>query len=49
MKAYEKAAAQVVLFNNSDVITTSGSYYCMEGYDIPGSGCQDGVHDGRVM
>ena len=30
MKSYEKAAAQVVLFNNSDVITTSGNYYCKE-------------------
>lgn len=49
MKSYEKAAAQVVLFNNSDVITTSGKYYCLEGFDIPGSGCQDRVHDGQVM
>lgn len=49
MKTYEKAAAQVVLFNNSDVITTSGSYFCMQGFDRPGSGCQDGVHDGQIM
>lgn len=49
MKSYEKAVAQVVLFNNSDVITTSGNYYCKEGFDIPGSGCSDRVHDGQVM
>lgn len=49
MKSYEKAAAQVVLFNNSDMITTSGNYYCKEGFDIPGSGCSDRVHDGQVM
>lgn len=51
---YEKADAEVVLFDNSDIITTSGgtsseNYYCISGYDKPGSGCQNGSHDGQVM
>lgn len=42
---YEKAAAEIILFDNSDVITASGeTYFCMEGYDRPGSGCSDGTN-----
>ncbi len=51
-ETYEKATAEVTVFDNSDVITTSGtggSYFCIKGFDIPGSGCQDGVHSGRVQ
>lgn len=52
-KVYQKAVAEVILFDNSDVITTSGmdgeNTYCMSGYDRPGSGCQDGSHDGQVQ
>lgn len=50
-KPYEKASAEVVYFDNSDVVTLSGEnhYYCMSGYDNPGSGCQDGSHSGRVQ
>lgn len=52
-KVYQKAVAEVILFDNSDVITTSGmdgeNTYCMTGYDRPGSGCQDGSHDGQVQ
>lgn len=36
MKSYEKAAAEVILFNNSDVITTSGN-------DCPHWSNQNGV------
>lgn len=49
---YKKADAEVVLFDNSDIITTSGGenkYYCTTGFDIPGSGCQDRVYDGRLQ
>lgn len=48
---YEKADAEVVLFDNGDVITTSGeNTYCFPGgFDNPGSGCQDGAHDGRFQ
>lgn len=51
MVSYEKAFAEVIRFDNSDVITTSGeNHYCIgSGFDIPGSGCQDGVFDGRVQ
>lgn len=48
-RSYDKATAELVLFDNSDVITTSGKYFCIDGYDIPGSGCQDEAIDGRVM
>lgn len=43
-KKYEKAVAERVVFDNSDVITTS-AYYCIEGFDRPGAGCADGVHE----
>lgn len=43
---YTKASAEVIRFDNSDVITTSGkTYFCLDGdFDNPGSGCADGVH-----
>ena len=44
-KKYEKAVAERVVFDNSDVITTSGTYYGIEGFDRPGAGCADGVHE----
>ena len=44
-KKYEKAVAERVVFDNSDVITTSGTYFCIEGFDRPGAGCADGVHE----
>ncbi len=44
-KKYEKAVAERVEFNNSDVITTSGNYFCLETWDRPGSQCSDGVHE----
>ena len=44
-KKYEKAVAERVVFDNSDVITTSGTYYCITGFDRPGAGCADGVHE----
>lgn len=46
-ETYEKAKAEVIVFDNSDVITTSGgSYFCMGeyGFDRPGEGCADRVH-----
>ncbi len=49
---YKKADAEVVVFDNSDIVTISGgenNYYCKTGFDIPGSGCQDGLHDGRLQ
>lgn len=45
-KKYEKAVAERVEFDNRDVITTSGKYYCLDGgFDIPGNQCADGVHE----
>ena len=44
-KKYEKAVAERVVFDNSDVITTSGDYYCPVTWDRPGSQCSDGVHE----
>ncbi|HIT80441.1 MAG TPA: hypothetical protein IAC40_09205 [Candidatus Faecivivens stercorigallinarum] len=52
-KKYEKAVAERVVFDNSDVITTSGTtsgttsdtYYCNTSFDRPGAGCADGVHE----
>lgn len=43
---YTKASAEVIRFDNSDVITTSGeNHWCLgSGYDNPGSGCADRVH-----
>ncbi len=42
-KKYEKAVAERVVFDNSDVITTSGKTYCTVNFDRPGDGCSDGV------
>ncbi len=44
MAQYVKAVAERVVFDNSDVITTSGVYYCTVNYDRPGDGCADGIH-----
>ena len=44
-KKYEKAVAERVEFDNSDVITTSGTYSCLTSFDRPGAGCADGVHE----
>ena len=48
-KKYTKAVAERVVFDNSDVITTSGTtsgtYFCITGFDRPGAGCADGVHE----
>lgn len=44
-KKYEKAVAERVVFDNSDVITTSGMIYCHISFDQPGAGCADGVHE----
>lgn len=43
---YTKASAEVIRFDNSDVITTSGeNTYCIgNDFDNPGTGCQNGVH-----
>lgn len=42
---YEKAAAEVVYFDNSDVITTSGSYFCTVNFDRPGDNTCKEVSD----
>ena len=41
---YEKGIAELILFDNSDVVVTS-PYFCINGFDRPGSGCADGVHE----
>lgn len=45
-KNYEKAVAEVVLFDNSDVITTSGQqFFCMQpnNFDNNPNGCANNV------
>lgn len=44
-KKYEKAVAERVVFDNNDVVTTSGgtTYFCTVNFDRPGDGCSDGV------
>lgn len=50
-QAYEKAKAHVVLFDNSDVITTSGGYGSMEndgnGCDVKGNTKSQAWHGGK--
>lgn len=41
---YEKASAELILFDNSDVVVTSST--CLVGFDRYGSGCADGAHSG---
>ena len=45
VEQYEKAVVEHVQFDNSDVITTSGTYFCYTNFDRPGAGCADGVHE----
>ena len=49
-QAYEKAKAHVVLFDNSDVITTSGFGNCKTPGQDRGNSCKDtsGVCPGRA-
>lgn len=39
---YEKASAELILFDNSDVVVTSGATYCSVNFDRPGDNtCKD--------
>lgn len=42
---YEKATAEIIIFDNSDVITTSGNVYCNGNFDGPGHGTCGELYD----
>lgn len=35
-KTYEQATAEIVLFDNTDAVRTSGGWYCSQNFDGPG-------------
>lgn len=42
VQKYVKASAEIIKFEDTDVISTSGSF-CMQGFDIPGCNMNVGV------
>lgn len=45
---YEKATAEVILFDNSDVIRTSGGDCKNHGHEIVESKCNNGPHESHA-